>query len=69
MLRGAYSADRPTVTAILTGLIDSKEIVVEHAETVRRSLRRTERGADFADSLIYERDVDNRQPRIYTPDV
>lgn len=68
VLRGAYRADRPTVTAILTGLIDSKEIIVEHAETVRRSLHRTERGADFADSLIQERGVDAGCERTVTLD-
>jgi predicted nucleic-acid-binding protein len=68
VLRGAYAVDRANVTRILMGLLDSKEIIVEHADTVRRSLHRTERGADFADSLIQERGVDAGCERTVTFD-
>ena len=68
VLRGAYAIDRATVTGILKGLVDSKEIIVELADTVRRSLDRTERGADFADSLIQERGVDAGCERTVTFD-
>lgn len=68
VLRGAYDADRTVVTEILKGLLDSKEIVLEHAETVRRALQRTARGADFTDSLIHERGVDAGCARTITFD-
>lgn len=69
VLRGAYAADRGTVIGVLKGLLDSKEIVIEHADTVRRSLGRTDRGADFADALIHERSVDAGCQRTVTFDV
>ena len=68
VLRGAYETDREAVTEIFNGLLDSKEIVVEHAETVRRALHRIGRGADFADSLIRERGVDAGCARTITFD-
>lgn len=68
VLRGAYDVDRATVTAVLNDLLNSKEIILEHAETVRRALRRTERGADLADSLIHERGIDAGCERTITFD-
>ena len=65
---GAYTADRATVKGVCKDLLDSKEIIVEHADTVRRSLDRTEGGADFADSLIQERGVDAGCDRTVTFD-
>lgn len=68
VLRGAYDADRATVTAALNDLLNSKEIILEHAETVRRALQRTEQGADLADSLIHERGIDAGCERTVTFD-
>jgi predicted nucleic-acid-binding protein len=45
-----------------------QEIVVEQADTVRRSLRRAADGADFADALIKERGVDAGCERTVTFD-
>jgi predicted nucleic-acid-binding protein len=49
-------------------LLESQEIVVEQADTVRRSLRRAADGADFADALIKERGVDAGCERTVTFD-
>jgi predicted nucleic-acid-binding protein len=68
VLRVAYDTDRESVAGIFNGLLDSKEIIVEHAETVRRALQRVGRGADFADSLIHERGVDAGCARTITFD-
>lgn len=68
VLRGAYAADRSTVTSIITGLVESKEIVVEHADTVRRALQLTARGADFADAMIQQRGAEVGCGRTVTLD-
>lgn len=54
MLTRAYKTDKSSVTAILYGLLDSKEIVVERSDIVRRALRRAVDGADVAGALISE---------------
>jgi predicted nucleic-acid-binding protein len=54
VLRRGYKIDKASVTAVFQGLLDSKEIVIEQADTVRRALRRVGDGADFADALIVE---------------
>lgn len=58
VLRRAYRVDHAEVTTALQGLVDSKEIVTERADTVRRALRRVADGADVADALIGELGVD-----------
>jgi predicted nucleic-acid-binding protein len=58
VLRRGYKADKKSVVTVLQGLLDSKEIIVERADTVRRALRRAGDGADFADALITELGVD-----------
>ncbi|MGQ4614780.1 PIN domain-containing protein [Nocardia sp. R7R-8] len=54
VLRRGYQQDPEAVTDVLLGLLDSSEIVVERADTVRQALRRAADGADFADALIQQ---------------
>jgi predicted nucleic-acid-binding protein len=58
VLRHSYKTDRPATAAVLRGLVESREIVVEQPDLVRRALRRVDHGADFADALSYEAGVD-----------
>ena len=50
VLRRGYEQIPEAVTDVLLGLLDSAEIVVERADTVRQALRRAADGADFAAS-------------------
>ncbi|MFC8042138.1 PIN domain-containing protein [Nocardia sp. NPDC057353] len=52
VLRRGYRQSPEAVTDVLLGLLDSAEIVVERADTVRQALRRAADGADFADALV-----------------
>lgn len=53
VLSSAYGLERAQLVAALEGLLRTKEIVVEQAETVWKALRIFHRGnADFADCLI-----------------
>ncbi|WP_067660720.1 PIN domain-containing protein [Nocardia harenae] len=52
VLRRGYRQTPEAVTDVLLGLLDSAEIVVERADTVRQALRRAADGADFADALV-----------------
>ncbi len=54
VLRRAYKYKKTTIAEGLRQLLESKEIVVEQADTVRRALRRVDTGGDFADALIAE---------------
>lgn len=58
VLSRAYRADDGTTLALLRGLLDSRDVTIQHSDTVRRALRRAENGADFADALIAESGVD-----------
>ncbi|MEP6884345.1 MAG: type II toxin-antitoxin system VapC family toxin [Gammaproteobacteria bacterium] len=53
VLSTAYELDKRQVIAALEGLLRTKELVVEEAETVWKALRLYQTGnADFADCLI-----------------
>ena len=53
VLSDAYDLERPQLVAVLEGLLRTKEILVEQAETVWKALRLFQSGnADFADCLI-----------------
>ena len=53
VLSSAYGLERAQLVAALEGLLRTKEIVVEQAETVWKALRLFHSGnADFADCLI-----------------
>lgn len=53
VLSSAYELERSQLVAALEGLLRTKEIVVERAETVWKALRLYQSGnADFADCLI-----------------
>lgn len=54
VLRRAYRVDRAAAAAVLQGLLESKEIVLQHPDPVRRALNRVAQGADFADALSCE---------------
>lgn len=54
VLARAYGADRDAVAGVMQGLLESKELMVEHPDTVRRAVRRMAGGADFADAVIAE---------------
>lgn len=54
VLTRAYQTDRPSVLAVLQRLLETRELVVEQADTVRMALGRAVDGADFADALIGE---------------
>jgi predicted nucleic-acid-binding protein len=68
VLRDAYKTDRKAIVEVLRGLLDSKEIVAERADTIRRALLRTGNGADFADSLICELGIEAGCERTVTFD-
>lgn len=68
VLRDSYKTERGAILEILRGLLDSKEIVIERSESVRRALRRAQDGADLADSLIVEFGVDAGCDRTATFD-
>jgi predicted nucleic-acid-binding protein len=53
VLAGAYDLDRRQLVEALAALLRTRELVVEHAETVWKALDRFgESSADFADCLI-----------------
>lgn len=54
VLTRAYGADRDAVAGVMQGLLEAKELMVEHPDTVRRAVRRMAGGADFADAVIAE---------------
>lgn len=68
VLCGAYRTDRKTACATVQALLESQELVVERADTVRRALRRATEGADFADALISELGSDAGCERTVTFD-
>lgn len=68
VLRRAYRTDRSATAALMQGLVESKEMVVERADSVRRALRRVGEGADFADALITELGIEAGCQRTVTFD-
>ncbi|HXC38295.1 MAG TPA: type II toxin-antitoxin system VapC family toxin [Burkholderiales bacterium] len=53
VLTSAYELDRHQLIEVLDGILRTKEVVVENAETVWKALRLYQTaGADFADCLI-----------------
>ncbi len=48
----AYKYDSVDTARYLTALLDSEELVVQEADTIRAALRDTSAGADFADAVI-----------------
>ncbi len=58
VLRRAYQVDRTVACDVISGLLDSRELVVQYSDVVRRSVRRASRGADFADAVIFESGVE-----------
>lgn len=68
VLRDSYKIDRTTILSTLRGLLDSKEVVVERSDTIRRALRRAEAGADLSDALIFEFGVEAGCDRTVTFD-
>lgn len=53
MLGSAYDLDRSQLVQVFEGLLRTKEIVIENAETVWKSVRNFQSSnADFADCLI-----------------
>lgn len=54
VLRRAYHVGAPDLATIIRTLLDAKEIVVQHADVVRRALLRASEQADFPDALISE---------------
>lgn len=55
VLAECYAADRSRIRAVLQGLLETRQIVVESAELAWRALRAWEgSAADFSDALIGE---------------
>lgn len=54
VLRRSYRASRAQVVAVLQGLLEAEEIVVEQPDIVRRALLRCAAGGDFADAVVAE---------------
>ena len=54
VLGAAYGHARRDIAGTLRDLVESKEIVVERVDLVRRALERYARSGDFADHLILE---------------
>ena len=53
MLGSAYDLDRSQLVQVFEGLLRTREIVIENAETVWKSVRNFQSSnADFADCLI-----------------
>lgn len=55
VLGAAYSIPPDARRDVLSGLLDSEELVVEDPDLVRAALRRVDQKADFPDALIAER--------------
>jgi predicted nucleic-acid-binding protein len=53
VLRRAYKLTAEQVTAALTGLLESDNLELEHAQDLKWALEQTANGADLADALIY----------------
>lgn len=68
VLHRAYQADRKSIMTVLEGLLESRELVVERGEMVRRALARAVAGADFPDALITETGIDAGCERTVTFD-
>lgn len=68
VLRHAYQTDRETIVGVLQRLLESKEIIVEQSDAVRRALRRAVAGADVADAIIHELGVSAGCERTVTFD-
>ncbi|GAA5056215.1 PIN domain-containing protein [Nocardia callitridis] len=68
VLRRGYRQDPDLVTDVLLGLLDSTEIVVERADTVRQALRSAAEGADFADALVHQLGKEAGCERTFTFD-
>lgn len=54
VLRRAYRAGADDGAAVVTGLLDAREIVVAEADAVRRAQARVSAGVDFVDALVAE---------------
>ena len=53
VLAECYGADKARIRGVVEGVLGTKQLVVEHAELVRKALRDWEKaGADFSDALI-----------------
>ena len=52
VLRRTYRFSREECLQVMTQLSDARQLVLESAEAVRRSLTTTAAGADFADALV-----------------
>lgn len=54
VLRRAYQTTRAEAAAIVRGLLDSREILVQDADVVRRALAQVSGDVDFPDAVISE---------------
>jgi predicted nucleic-acid-binding protein len=52
VLTGSYGLARAQVATVLSGLLRSKELLLDRAELVAQALARYQQGADFADALL-----------------
>ena len=60
VLQDAYGFDKATIVTTLERLLDTAQLVVEHADVVRRALDDYSRGSgDFADYVIGWRNREN----------
>ena len=69
VLSDCYGADRERIGAVLRGLLETRQIVVESAELAWRALRSWEGStADFSDALIGEVALASGASRVLTFD-
>jgi predicted nucleic-acid-binding protein len=52
VLAEAYGADRERIRGVIEGLLTTKQLMVEAAETVWKALRAWNESGDFSDALI-----------------
>ncbi len=69
VLTECYGADRARICNVLQGLLETRQIVVESAETAWRALRAWEgSAADFSDALIGELALASGASKVVTFD-
>jgi predicted nucleic-acid-binding protein len=69
VLADCYSAGKPQLRAVLEGLLSSRQLVIEEAETVWKTLRAWEdASADFSDVLVGQVAVAHGCSGIFTFD-
>jgi predicted nucleic-acid-binding protein len=69
VLADCYGADKSRIGEVISGLLGSKQVIVEHAELAWKAMRAWEAsGADFSDALIAQVALSHGASRVLTFD-